>query len=309
MPHDFPSTALPAGMLVAIGGAEDKTADRHVLKAVMVCAAYPPANVEVAVIASASRIPDQVLPGYVEAFGALGAGAVHPLAVPDRAAANHAGVLAQVRRSDVIFLTGGDQSRLTAILAGTELMDVLTARYTDGAVVAGTSAGAAAMSATMIAGGDAIDALARDHLQVAGGLGLLTGAVLDTHFLERGRFTRLMAMAAINPGLLGVGLGEDAAVIVHGGRTLEAIGPGHVMILDGRGIGHTNAPDIPRGAQIALEGVRLHALAAGYGYDIEARVFLTPATLDASVQPRRRTDPTTDTARAAEPQPHSATGT
>jgi cyanophycinase len=275
------------GRLIAIGGAEDKTADMAVLQEVVRAAAETagraPGTLEIAVLATASRVPDQVLPDYTRAFRALGVGQVHALAMPDRAAARNAGALAAIRRSAAVFLTGGDQSRLAAVLGGTEALDAILTNYAQGRVVAGTSAGAAAMSSAMIAGGSALDALTGDGVRMSAGLGLLEGIVFDTHFPERGRFTRLMAVLAGNPGLLGVGLGENAGIVVHDATLLRAIGPGHTMILDGHGLTYANVAELAPGEPIALHGLQLHALTAGYGYDTYARAFLDPARLSAAL--------------------------
>jgi cyanophycinase len=263
------------GHLVAIGGAEDKTSDMAILKRVMELA--PPDNREVAVVATASGIPDEVLPAYEAAFRQIGAEELHLMDVQNRAAAADPENAARVKRSGVIFFTGGDQLRLTHVLGGSKLLEAVRQRYRDGAVVAGTSAGAVAMSKTMIYNGAAADALRKGAVKMTGGLGFVEGVVIDSHFLERGRFTRLMQVGASNPEYLGLGLGEDAGVIFHRGRVLEAIGGGHVILVDSRGLGGSNVADVDDGAPVAVEGVTMHALIAGYGYDLDRHRFLDAA--------------------------------
>ena len=267
----------PAGMLIAIGGAEDKTSNLEVLTRVF---AHAPAdNKTVAVIATASQIPEEVLPAYEEVFKRLGATEVHALDVQERAAAKDPKTCEAVRKAGVIFFTGGDQLRLTYVLGGSPLLQAVRERYHAGAVLAGTSAGAVALSSTMIYNGSAADALRKGAVKMSNGLGFVDGVVIDSHFLERGRFTRLMEVGATNPEYLGLGLGEDAGVIFHNGGFLEAIGPGHVVIVDSRDLGSSNVADLEDGEPVAVENVIMHALIAGHGYDRTTRTYLGADTL------------------------------
>ena len=269
----------PQGNLVAIGGAEDKTSDLDILARVFELA--PCHSRDVAVIATASGIPEEVLPPYEAAFKRLGAATVHALPVRDRRAASNAETVAAIERCGAIFFTGGDQLRLTHVLGGSPLLEAIRARYQAGAVVAGTSAGAAAMATTMIYNGDAADCLHKGAVKMTTGLAFVEGVTIDSHFLERGRFTRLMEVGATNPELLGVGLGEDAGVIIHPGNVLEAIGTGHVIIVDNTQIAGSNITEIAQGDPVAVEHVILHALIAGHGYDTQARRYLIPEGLAA----------------------------
>lgn len=262
----------PRGTLIAIGGAEDKTSNLEVLTRVFSHA--PADNRSVAVIATASQIPEEVLPAYEAVFKRLGATEVYLLDVQERAAAKDAATCEAVRKAGVIFFTGGDQLRLTYVLGGSPLLQAVRARYQEGAVLAGTSAGAVALSSTMIYNGNAADALRKGAVKMSNGLGFVDGVVIDSHFLERGRFTRLMEVGATNPEYLGLGLGEDAGVIFHNGGFLEAIGPGHVVIVDSCDIGGSNVADLNDGEPVAVENVIMHALIAGHGYDRTTRTYL-----------------------------------
>ena len=267
----------PVGTLIAIGGAEDKTSNLEVLTRVF---AHAPAdNKTVAVIATASQIPEEVLPAYQEVFKRLGATDVYPLDVQERTAAKDPQTCEAVRKAGVIFFTGGDQLRLTYVLGGSPLLQAVRERYHAGAVLAGTSAGAVALSSTMIYNGSAADALRKGAVKMSNGLGFVDGVVIDSHFLERGRFTRLMEVGATNPEYLGLGLGEDAGVIFHNGGFLEAIGPGHVVIVDSRDLGSSNVADLEDGEPVAVENVIMHALIAGHGYDRTTRTYLGADTL------------------------------
>ncbi|WP_280554137.1 cyanophycinase [Halomonas sp. 25-S5] len=268
-----------SGTLVAIGGAEDRKSDLEILKRVFTLA--PAGNHEVAVIATASSIPDEVLPDYEAAFSRLGASRVHLLEIRDRQQAADGDAIRLIEQSGVIFFTGGDQLRLTNVLGGSPVLSAIRQRLEDGAVVAGTSAGAAAMPGTMIYNGAAADALRKGAVNMTFGLGLVDGLIIDSHFLERGRFTRLMEVGASNPEHLGVGLGEDAGVIIHPHGILEAIGPGHVILIDSRELTSSNIADLSMGEPVAIEHMILHALVSGHGFDVEARRYLVPQELGA----------------------------
>ena len=267
------------GYLVAIGGAEDKTAESTVLSRVMSLA--PEDSREVTVIAAATGIPDEVLPAYAKAFTRLGASQVHSLSVRTREDTAAAASLAAVAASGIVFFTGGDQLRLTSMLGGSDLLQAIRERFLAGAVVAGTSAGAAALSNTMIYNGNAADALHKGGVNMSSGLGFVDGLIIDTHFLARGRFTRLMEVGATNPDDLGVGLGEDAAVIVHPNRMLEAVGPGHVILIDSRDLASSNVADLALGEPVAIEHLIMHALISGHGFDIDERRYLVAKEIKA----------------------------
>ncbi len=279
------SNTRHAGLLVAIGGAEDKETDLEVLTRVFELA--PEGRDEVTVIATASGIPDEVLPVYQDVFTRLGATKVHALSVSDRQAAQAEDNIECVRRSGIVFFTGGDQLRLTNVLGGSPLLEAIRAHYTGGGVIAGTSAGAVAQSTTMIYGGGAADHLRKGSVHMASGLGFVDGLIIDSHFLERGRFTRLMEVGATNPEHLGVGLGEDAGIIVHPDRVLEAIGSGHVILVDSRDLARSNVADLSMGEAVAIENVVMHALISGHGFDIDARRYLGPDELIEAVKERQ----------------------
>ncbi|WP_304526567.1 cyanophycinase [Halomonas sp. I5-271120] len=268
-----------SGHLVAIGGAEDRTSDLEILTRVFALA--PADNHEVAVIATASGIPDQVLPDYEAAFTRLGASRIHSLDIKDRQQAGHPETVRLIEQSGVIFFTGGDQLRLTHVMGGSATLQAIRERLAAGAVVAGTSAGAAAMPGTMIYNGAAADALRKGAVNMTFGLGLAEGLIIDSHFLERGRFTRLMEVGASNPEHLGVGIGEDAGVIIHPHGIIEAIGSGHVILIDSRDLASSNIAELSMGEPVAIEHMILHALVSGHGFDLGARRYLVPEALEA----------------------------
>ena len=175
-----------------------------------------------------------------------------------------------------IFITGGDQARLVTLLAGTRAMECIRLRNADGVIVAGTSAGASIVAAHMMAGGtgvggDSSDAAARKGMvDVVAGFGLLQDVIVDQHFSQRGRLGRLLSVFAANPGLLGIGLDEDTAVLIDREGALEVLGSNMVTIVDGREA-VSDYFDREEGEVLTVTGSSLHVLAAGRRFDLNAR--------------------------------------
>ncbi|SLN41518.1 Cyanophycinase [Roseivivax jejudonensis] len=275
---NMPAKLRTGGALVAIGGAEDKASDYRILRHVLALSGKEAPVV--GVITTASSIPADVFQSYKDAFGALGAAEVLDIHIRDRAHAESDAFVDMIRRADVVFLSGGDQMRLTNVLGASTALDVLRSRRAEGTVIAGTSAGAACQSRTMVYGGPADDALRKGAVKMSAGFGFVEDVIIDTHFLERGRFSRLMEVGATNPEYLGVGLGEDAAVHFDG-SILRVFGPGHVILVDSSEIGESNVFDLADGEPVAVSDVKMHALVDGYGYDLKEGRVLRPDELKA----------------------------
>lgn len=273
---NMPSKPVKHRKLVAIGGAEDKASDTDILSRVLQFAQLP--KPRVGVITTASSIPDEVFDEYRKVFERLGAGEVMDIRIRERFDAADATMLEMIARSDVIFISGGDQMRLTSIFGGSEALAAIRNKYEEGAVIAGTSAGAACQSTTMVYGGPAIDSLRKGAVKMTAGFGLIDGVIIDTHFLERGRFSRLMEVGATNPEYLGVGLGEDAAVLFAEG-TIHAFGPGHVIIVDSSAITGSNVFDLTDGEAVSVHNVTMHALVDGNAYSLSDRCVLSNSSL------------------------------
>ena len=269
---NMPINPVRRGRLVAIGGAEDKELDTEILRRVLAFAA--PEQPRVAVITTASSIPGDVFAEYRTVFERLGAGEVMDVRVRERADAADPAMIDMIARSDVIFISGGDQMRLTSIFGGSQALAAIRRRYNEGAVIAGTSAGAACQSTTMVYGGNATDSLRKGAVRMTAGFGLIDGVIIDTHFLERGRFSRLMEVGATNPEYLGVGLGEDAAVLFEDG-TIHAFGPGHVILVDSSRISGSNVFDLAEGEAVSVHDVTMHALVDGNAYSLSDRRILS----------------------------------
>jgi len=257
--------------LVIIGGAEDKTGPCTILAEVVRRAGGRSARI--AVIPAASELAETGA-DYATVFERLGAERVDILDVSSREHAHAPEHEDVVAAATAVFLTGGDQVRLMNRIGGTPLDRALHRRVEEGMVVAGTSAGAAVMSGTMIADGDA-DRVQANAVRTAPGLELLPGVVIDQHFAQRGRIGRLLAVVALYPHFLGVGIDEDTALLVRGHHA-RVLGRGSVTILDAGSATLNDATEVPPTARISLAGVTLHSLASGREFELMERRSLAP---------------------------------
>jgi cyanophycinase len=262
------------GRLIAIGGNEDKANDLVVLKRVIQEVGKP--VYKVGIITTASEEPRQRGKDYEQIFKTLGASEIKILAIETRVQANDKALAKTLEDVDLIFLTGGDQLRLTTIMGGSKTLAAIQNRLASGALVAGTSAGAAVFSDTMIYEGESEEGLIKGRVFTTAGFGFVNNIIFDTHFMARGRIGRLVQIVTTNPTCIGVGIGEDSGVILKGDGVIEVIGTGQVIIVDGNDIAHSNIMDIKPGGPIAVENVRIHSLVDGYGYHFKKRRFLTP---------------------------------
>ncbi|RZJ09281.1 MAG: cyanophycinase [Rubrivivax sp.] len=245
------------GALVPIGGNEDRKGDKTVLKAVLETTGV--AAPRVAVVTAASQVPGSQWNEYEKAFGNLGAEAVW-LDVRDRAAASSDAVLDEVRRAHVLFMTGGDQERLTGLLHGTALHRLASARYRDeGLTIAGTSAGASAIAAWMPCAVEVQGAgLELCGQEIPQGLAFVSGIVIDQHFTQRDRLSRLIGFACSRGGLLGFGIDEDTAMVMRPG-SLHVVGQGTVTAVDCR----MAAPGGSQAKVPSLRNVALYTMRTG----------------------------------------------
>lgn len=226
---------------------------------------------KIAVITTASQIPELVGEQYVHSFSHLKVEDVSVLDIRSREDANKAENLQMAREADTIMFSGGDQLRLTAMFGGTEFLRILKDRYQNDEhfLVAGTSAGAAAASSTMIYRGNSNEALVKGEVQITAGLGFIDHVVVDTHFVQRGRIGRLFYAVASNPGILGIGLGEDAGLLIKNNCEMEAIGSGLTIVVDGRDIIGTNIYDVEIGTPVSVENLKVSVMSIYDKYDLE----------------------------------------
>ena len=188
----------------------------------------------------------------------------------------------KIQKCNAILIGGGNQLRLSSLLGGTILMEEIKKRYYDepGFVVSGSSAGAAAMSNTMIISGSSRDALVKGQLQLTNGLDLINNVFIDTHFTERGRFGRLIQTVAYNPGVLGLGLSIDTAAVIHHGDRMEIIGHGLAVIVDGTSIEYSNLTEVSDGDPLTVEGLKMHILGPGKCFNLNHRKIYHPSSKD-----------------------------
>ena len=269
---------VPKGLLVAVGGNEDKEHDLLVLRKILSLIKAQTLNIEI--ITTASEIPEELGEMYRKSFDRIGNTSVRFMHIRTREQAEEKQYIERLKKCDVVFFTGGDQLRISSILGGTLFLDtILNKYYTEECIIAGTSAGATAMSQTMIFGGESAEALIKGSVNVTAGIGLVQNVIIDSHFIKRGRFSRLMELITSSPGHIGIGLGEDIGIIIRKGYLVEAIGNGLVVIFDGKQIKHSNISSINNGKAIAVENMHVHVLVDGYGYDLLNRTFLKPLKL------------------------------
>ena len=259
---------VPAGTLCVIGGAEDRTGSRVVLREFLQLAGGHGARL--AVVATASSLGPEILDEYDELFRRLGAADVVRLRPASRAEADDPAVSAPLATVDAVFMTGGNQLKLTQVVGGTRFGDAVREAYLRGAVVGGTSAGASAVSEHMIAFGDERDTPRQGVTASAAGLGLLPDVIVDQHFAQRNRYGRLLSLVARSPRLLGLGVDEDTAAVVRGGHLLDVVGSGCVFVADGSAA-VTDAHLAEHGAPLLVSGVVVHTLPAGARFDLSLR--------------------------------------
>ncbi|MFC6999357.1 cyanophycinase [Rufibacter roseus] len=273
----------PNGTLIAIGGRENKGDDpaaedsnSHNLNFVKneilerFVNELPGKNPLIVVIPTASSIPEEVGRTYVKVFHQLKVKNVEVLDIQSREDSCKEEHLDLIKKANGIMFTGGDQLRLTSIFGGTDIMRLIKERYfKEKLVIAGTSAGAAAMSTQMIYQGRSEEGFIKGAVSITAGLELLNDAAIDTHFISRGRIVRMAQMIATNPTFIGIGLEEDTGIVVKKGREIEVIGSGLVMIVDGRSSTSTNIYKVQEGVPITIRDLKVHLLGKGDTYTIE----------------------------------------
>jgi cyanophycinase len=177
-------------------------------------------------------------------------------------------LLDRIKNADAFFFSGGDQLKLTSIYGGTEFLTALKERYVhDSIVIAGTSAGAMALSTPMVyAGNEEVQELGGE-IKLTTGLEFLKDVCIDTHFVHRGRFVRMAQVIVTNPSCVGVGIEEDTAIIVKNGVEVEVIGTGLVIIMEGFQIREFNIDDFTKEKPITIRDLKVHMLSSGDKYE------------------------------------------
>ncbi|MBC6610321.1 cyanophycinase [Hymenobacter sp. BT507] len=258
------SSDFPLGTLVAFGGGDDDAL------LAQLCTLLPSPKLPVEIITTASRDVAATAAAYEQVLRELGCQHVQHLAIDEHHPADHPATLRRLQQAALVFFTGGDQERITDFLADTEFLRVLRYRFqTDAAfLVAGTSAGAAALPAHMLVGGQGWRALRKGGIEVLPGLGLLPHLLIDQHFVERGRFGRLAHAVLAHTSYLGLGLGEETGIIIRHGQQAEVFGYGQVIVLDGRHLHGSTLNQIAQGEPVSMLGLHVHVLVQGHVLDM-----------------------------------------
>ncbi len=265
--RDFEANPL-RGFVIPIGGAEEKLNDPVILtRFVEICGNE---NARIAIIPTASQLEDTG-PNYEKVFKDLGAGEAISLPLNTREEAQQESVLELLKSCNGIFITGGNQLRLSTILGGTPIAQAIRRLNAAGVHLAGTSAGAAIIPEHMIAGGSKGALPTHQGVTFAPGLGLLNKVIIDQHFSQRNRLGRLLSAVSYNPFASGLGICEDTAAFIGPDNVLEVIGNGSITVIDPSELQHSSMAEASEGDFLTLLGIKMHVLSEGANYNIETR--------------------------------------
>ncbi|MBK7465812.1 MAG: cyanophycinase [Saprospiraceae bacterium] len=269
------------GCLIPIGGNEDKGMGPNEMYTLNFVKAGILARVvkeaggqksNIVVITSASSIPVEVGENYQKAFNALQCENITIMDIRKKSEAEAKKNMEIVSKADCVMFSGGDQSKIVKYIGHTKMHELLTDKLTQSDfVLAGTSAGAMSMSKEMIAGGGIADAMWKGSVKMGQGMGYLESAIIDTHFIQRGRFGRLAEAVAKFPNLLGIGLAEDTGLVIKKGNDCEVIGSGMVVLFDPRQLNHNRYGELSKGTPMSLSNLTTHVLAIGDRFKIRER--------------------------------------
>ncbi|GAB4369831.1 MAG: cyanophycinase [Elainellaceae cyanobacterium] len=252
------------GALVIIGGAEDREGNCVVLREFVRVAGG--VNAHIAIMTAATGYPQEVGDTYIKVFERLGAASAQAVHTEHRDEAEREASIHVVAKATGIFFTGGDQSRIVDFIKGTTLEKTIHDRHEAGAVVGGTSAGAAMMPDQMIVGGASVSNPSIDAVRMGPGMGFMPGIVVDQHFAQRGRLGRLLAALVQHPAVLGLGIDEDTGIVVTGDE-FRVVGQGAVTVVDESHATYNNLEGLLKDEAIALHDVKLHILPHGHRFN------------------------------------------
>ncbi|WP_460220071.1 cyanophycinase [Psychroserpens sp. MEBiC05023] len=270
------------GTLIPIGGNEDKGLEDNEMYTLEfidegilyhVVREAGGVNSKIVVIPTASSIPEEVGDNYLSAFKTLGCTDVTVLDIRSKEDSEKQNAIDLIKSADCVMFSGGNQSKITDKIGGTSIHTILSERYKndEGFVIAGTSAGAMAMSNEMIAGGSAAESFIKGAVAMYKGLSLIPSLIIDTHFIKRGRFGRQSEAIAKHPNLVGLGLAEDTGLIIKNGNDCTIIGSGMVIVFDGSTLTHNNEDVLKEGTPMTMANLTVHVLSNGDKYDIKNR--------------------------------------
>lgn len=271
----------PKGVLIPIGGNEDKGIgdnEMYTLEFIgegilsHVVREAGGVEAEIIIIPTASSIPDEVITAYLDAFKLLGCNNVFPMDIRERSQSDDPLFLDKMQSASAVLFSGGDQSKITSRIGGTRLHEIMLERYqNESFVIAGTSAGAMCMSTEMITGGNTTEAFRKGVVGMGNGMGFTPNLIIDSHFIQRGRFGRLTEAVAKFPDLIGIGLAEDTGLIIRNNDEFQVIGSGMVIIFDGRKLEHNNEAILKEGCAMTLTNMVTHVLSNGDRFEINTR--------------------------------------
>ncbi|MEE8061317.1 MAG: cyanophycinase [Gemmatimonadales bacterium] len=276
MTRDTPNSNPNRGFIIPIGGAEEKMGDPNILGRFVDLSGGRHARI--AVIPTASQM-DDTGERYEATFKELGAGRVRTLRFDTREDCEDPRLLKKLGQADGIFMTGGNQLRLSTTLGGTSVAKLIRMRNQEGVHVAGTSAGAAFMPEHMIAFGAEGPTPRADKVTLAPGLGLVNRVIVDQHFRQRGRIGRLLAALAYNPFAVGLGLDEDTAAFIGPDETLEVYGSDAITVVDTSEVEYTSMDSAHEDDAVCILGIKLHILTRGASFNLHTREAFAPAAV------------------------------
>ncbi len=286
----------PKGKLLIVGGHEDKgdvigenliihkkkesTTHFEILGTLI--SRIPRAHHIIEIIASASSIPSEMEELYINSFKREGFTHVGIIKVECKEDAQNPFSIKRIQGAHAVFFTGGDQNKLVSLLAPSALLSAIKNKYHSDKnfIVGGTSAGAMVLPEIIISGGLIREALFKEDIKIAQGFDLIKNVLVDTHFIKRGRIARLTHAVILNPSCLGIGLGEDTALLVTDGNRAECIGSGMVILIDGSKMGLTNLNDVDDYTPIIVENMNMCILAEGSCYLLKERKYLRDIVIE-----------------------------
>jgi cyanophycinase len=269
-----PVTAnIERGFIIPIGGGEDRIKDMQIHRKFVEMSGGSKSNI--VVIPTASQL-EETGPDYDRIFSELGAATVKILPITQRADCDNPAFADMLDNATGVFMTGGNQLRLSTILGGTLVAQKIRRQNARGVPIAGTSAGASIMSEHMIAGGNSNSGPAEGNISLAPGMGLTNAVIIDQHFTQRNRLGRLLTASSYNPFLLGLGIDEDTAAFIGPDNVLEVVGSGTVTVVDASHLTHSSMWEAEEGQAISLLGLRIDVMGEGCRYDMTNRLAFPP---------------------------------
>ena len=259
---------MAKGKIIVVGGGEGKTGDEIILETI---AAKATRGGHLVTMIIATEEPESSAEGYREVFKQLGVKKYVPVIIERRDDAFDKAIVNKLDGASVVFIAGGDQLQMTSLLGNSDVIHCMEALYKNGTTLAGSSARASVMSDTMIISGNGDDSESISALGIAPGFGFIHNLVIDSHFAERGRISRLLGAVAQNPDNMGIGLDEDTALVIGPNQIFSVIGSGAAYVIDGTDITYTSlSQQRPQGI-VTIHGLSLHVLGAGDKFDLKNR--------------------------------------